>query len=192
MNTCLIHAGHETCLKNITFTIIFHFQHTHLCRTVTHFIIMAHISLSKQICFLQRELGLAFVDKRNIMCISLWIARRVFMGNTHLKVMQFRFIILKYNELSKYPSEYTLFWDRIRKCIRPISSGLVSLYSGLYFFESSRVLTQLLVFLYCKCLWRGLKFVIRKVTGRCELQRICYNNKPGARRTLKIGKYYQY
>nr|AAI29414.1 Zgc:158733 [Danio rerio] len=49
-----------------------------------------------------------------------------------------------------------------------------------------RVLTQFLVFLYCKCLWRGLKFVIRKVTGRCELQRICYNNKPGARRTLKI------
>ncbi|XP_016332794.1 ELMO domain-containing protein 1-like isoform X3 [Sinocyclocheilus anshuiensis] len=49
-----------------------------------------------------------------------------------------------------------------------------------------RVLTQLLVFLYCKCLWRGLKFVIRKLTGRCELQRICYNNKPGARRTLKI------
>ncbi|XP_059398427.1 ELMO domain-containing protein 1-like [Carassius carassius] len=49
-----------------------------------------------------------------------------------------------------------------------------------------RVLTQLLVVLYCKCLWRGLKFVIRKVTGRCELQRICYNNKPGARRTLKI------
>uniref|UniRef100_A0A8C2GAI7 ELMO/CED-12 domain containing 1 n=1 Tax=Cyprinus carpio TaxID=7962 RepID=A0A8C2GAI7_CYPCA len=48
------------------------------------------------------------------------------------------------------------------------------------------VLTQLLVLLYCKCLWRGLKFVIRKVTGRCELQRICYNNKPGARRTLKI------
>ncbi|XP_016088780.1 ELMO domain-containing protein 1-like isoform X3 [Sinocyclocheilus grahami] len=49
-----------------------------------------------------------------------------------------------------------------------------------------RVLTQLLVLLYCKCLWRGLKFVIRKVTGRCELQWICYNNKPGARRTLKI------
>uniref|UniRef100_A0A672S5D1 ELMO domain-containing protein 1-like n=1 Tax=Sinocyclocheilus grahami TaxID=75366 RepID=A0A672S5D1_SINGR len=48
------------------------------------------------------------------------------------------------------------------------------------------VLAQLLVFLYCKCLWRGLKFVIRKLTGRCELQRICYNNKPGARRTLKI------
>ncbi|XP_016332797.1 ELMO domain-containing protein 1-like isoform X5 [Sinocyclocheilus anshuiensis] len=52
--------------------------------------------------------------------------------------------------------------------------------------DSNRVLTQLLVFLYCKCLWRGLKFVIRKLTGRCELQRICYNNKPGARRTLKI------
>uniref|UniRef100_A0A673XPQ6 ELMO/CED-12 domain containing 1 n=1 Tax=Salmo trutta TaxID=8032 RepID=A0A673XPQ6_SALTR len=30
-------------------------------------------------------------------------------------------------------------------------------------------------------------FVIRKVTGWCELQRICYNIKPGARRTLKIG-----
>uniref|UniRef100_A0A3Q0S1F2 ELMO/CED-12 domain containing 1 n=1 Tax=Amphilophus citrinellus TaxID=61819 RepID=A0A3Q0S1F2_AMPCI len=32
-----------------------------------------------------------------------------------------------------------------------------------------------------------LKFVVRKFTGRCELQRICYNNKHGARRTLKIG-----
>uniref|UniRef100_A0A3B4A2E5 ELMO domain-containing protein n=1 Tax=Periophthalmus magnuspinnatus TaxID=409849 RepID=A0A3B4A2E5_9GOBI len=50
-----------------------------------------------------------------------------------------------------------------------------------------RVLYQFLVFLYCKILWRGLKFVMRKLTGRCELQRICYNNKPGARRTLKIG-----
>uniref|UniRef100_A0A3P8QX35 ELMO domain-containing protein n=1 Tax=Astatotilapia calliptera TaxID=8154 RepID=A0A3P8QX35_ASTCA len=47
--------------------------------------------------------------------------------------------------------------------------------------------TQFFVFLYCKCLWRGLKFVARKFTGRCELQRICYNNKHGARRTLKIG-----
>uniref|UniRef100_A0A3Q2XU21 ELMO/CED-12 domain containing 1 n=1 Tax=Hippocampus comes TaxID=109280 RepID=A0A3Q2XU21_HIPCM len=51
-----------------------------------------------------------------------------------------------------------------------------------------RMLTQFFVFLYCKCLWRGLKFVARKFTGRCELQRICYNNKHGARRTLKIGK----
>ncbi|XP_033998093.1 ELMO domain-containing protein 1 [Trematomus bernacchii] len=49
-----------------------------------------------------------------------------------------------------------------------------------------RVVTQFFVFLYCKCLWRGLKFVTRKLTGRCELQRICYNNKHGARRTLKI------
>uniref|UniRef100_A0A3B3SNX8 Uncharacterized protein n=1 Tax=Paramormyrops kingsleyae TaxID=1676925 RepID=A0A3B3SNX8_9TELE len=35
-------------------------------------------------------------------------------------------------------------------------------------------------------LYMTLKFVTRKVTGRCEMQRICYNNKPGARRTLKI------
>ncbi|XP_066555397.1 ELMO domain-containing protein 1 isoform X1 [Amia ocellicauda] len=49
-----------------------------------------------------------------------------------------------------------------------------------------RVLMQFFLYLYCKCLWRSLKFVFRKVTGRCELQRICYNNKPGARRTLKI------
>lgn len=49
-----------------------------------------------------------------------------------------------------------------------------------------RVLSQFLVFVYCKFLWRGLKLVLRKVTGRCELQRICYNNKQGARRTLKI------
>ncbi|KAK6486540.1 ELMO domain-containing protein 1 isoform X1, partial [Huso huso] len=50
----------------------------------------------------------------------------------------------------------------------------------------ARVLMQFFLYLYCKCLWRSLKFVLRKVTGRCELQRICYNNKPGARRTLKI------
>lgn len=50
------------------------------------------------------------------------------------------------------------------------------------------MLTQFFLFLYCKLLWRGLKFVTRKFTGRCELQRICYNNKHGARRTLKIGQ----
>lgn len=27
---------------------------------------------------------------------------------------------------------------------------------------------------------------MRKLTGRCELQRICYNTKPGASRTMKI------
>uniref|UniRef100_A0A8C7H2D6 ELMO/CED-12 domain containing 1 n=1 Tax=Oncorhynchus kisutch TaxID=8019 RepID=A0A8C7H2D6_ONCKI len=54
-------------------------------------------------------------------------------------------------------------------------------------YKHTLVVTQFFVFLYCKCLWRGLKFVIRKVTGRCELQRICHSNKPGARRTLKIG-----
>uniref|UniRef100_A0A8C6T8E3 ELMO domain containing 1 n=1 Tax=Neogobius melanostomus TaxID=47308 RepID=A0A8C6T8E3_9GOBI len=47
-------------------------------------------------------------------------------------------------------------------------------------------LSQFLVFVYCSLLWRGLKFILRKVTGRCELQRICYNNKHGARRSLKI------
>ncbi|XP_077448847.1 ELMO domain-containing protein 1 isoform X3 [Stigmatopora argus] len=55
-----------------------------------------------------------------------------------------------------------------------------------------RVLTQFFVFLYCKCLWRGLKFTVRKLTGRCELQRICYNNKHGARRTLKIESSMRY
>ncbi|XP_047235204.1 ELMO domain-containing protein 1 isoform X3 [Girardinichthys multiradiatus] len=55
-----------------------------------------------------------------------------------------------------------------------------------------RVVTQFFVFLYCKCLWRGLKFVVRRFTGRCELQRICYNNKPGARRTLKIESSMRY
>ncbi len=111
---------------------------------------------------------------------------------TNPMVIQFRFRILKYKEILKYLNEYALFWDRIHRCIRPIVSiGLVPFYSGLYFSESSRVLTQLLVFLYCKCFWRGLKFVIGKLTGRCELQRICYNKKPGARRTLKIGKYDQ-
>uniref|UniRef100_A0A8D3ATE9 ELMO domain-containing protein n=1 Tax=Scophthalmus maximus TaxID=52904 RepID=A0A8D3ATE9_SCOMX len=52
--------------------------------------------------------------------------------------------------------------------------------------------TQFFVFLYCKLLWRGLKFVVRKLTGRCELQRICYNNKHGARRTLKIESSLRY
>ncbi|KAM6970525.1 ELMO domain-containing protein 1 isoform 1-T1 [Aplochiton taeniatus] len=55
-----------------------------------------------------------------------------------------------------------------------------------------RVVTQFFVFLYCKCLWRGLKFALRKLTGRCELQRICYNNKPGARRTAKIESSLRY
>ncbi|KAG7516523.1 ELMO domain-containing protein 1 isoform X1 [Solea senegalensis] len=55
-----------------------------------------------------------------------------------------------------------------------------------------RAVTQFFVFLYCKFLWRGLKFVVRKFTGRCELQRICYNNKHGARRTLKIESSLRY
>ncbi|PWA24405.1 hypothetical protein CCH79_00011885 [Gambusia affinis] len=58
--------------------------------------------------------------------------------------------------------------------------------------NDQRVVTQFFVFLYCKCLWRGLKFVTRKFTGRCELQRICYGNKPGARRTLKIESSLRY
>ncbi|XP_013921714.1 PREDICTED: ELMO domain-containing protein 1-like [Thamnophis sirtalis] len=49
-----------------------------------------------------------------------------------------------------------------------------------------RMLVQVYLYFYCKCLWRCLKFVARKLTGRCELQRICYNIKPGAERTLKI------
>uniref|UniRef100_H3DQL5 ELMO/CED-12 domain containing 1 n=2 Tax=Tetraodon nigroviridis TaxID=99883 RepID=H3DQL5_TETNG len=49
-----------------------------------------------------------------------------------------------------------------------------------------RVVTQFLVFLYCKCLWRSLKLLVRKFTGRCELQRICYNYQHGACRTLKL------
>uniref|UniRef100_A0A8D0EGT3 ELMO domain containing 1 n=1 Tax=Strix occidentalis caurina TaxID=311401 RepID=A0A8D0EGT3_STROC len=46
---------------------------------------------------------------------------------------------------------------------------------------------QVCLYFYCKCLWRCLKFVVRKLTGQCELQRICYNTKPGAARTMKIG-----
>uniref|UniRef100_A0A452TTL1 ELMO domain containing 1 n=1 Tax=Ursus maritimus TaxID=29073 RepID=A0A452TTL1_URSMA len=48
---------------------------------------------------------------------------------------------------------------------------------------------QVCLYFYCKFLWRCLKFVMRKLTGRCELQRICYNTKPGASRTMKIGKH---
>ncbi|XP_029458314.1 ELMO domain-containing protein 1 isoform X2 [Rhinatrema bivittatum] len=48
------------------------------------------------------------------------------------------------------------------------------------------MLFQVWLYSYCICLWRCLKFIVRKLTGRCELQRICYNNKPGASRTMKI------
>ncbi|XP_043547770.1 ELMO domain-containing protein 1 isoform X1 [Chiloscyllium plagiosum] len=48
------------------------------------------------------------------------------------------------------------------------------------------MLVQLCLYVYCKCLWRFLKFILRKITGKCELQRICYSRKPGAQRTLKI------
>ncbi|XP_042190084.1 ELMO domain-containing protein 1 isoform X2 [Callorhinchus milii] len=48
------------------------------------------------------------------------------------------------------------------------------------------MLFQLCVYFYCKCLWRFLKFGLRKISGKCELQRICYRKKPGAQRTLKI------
>ncbi|XP_062329618.1 ELMO domain-containing protein 1-like [Osmerus eperlanus] len=51
-----------------------------------------------------------------------------------------------------------------------------------------RVLVQFLSFLYCTFLWRALKFLTHKVTGRCELQRICHSHKPGACRTLMIEK----
>ncbi|NXK11859.1 ELMD1 protein, partial [Herpetotheres cachinnans] len=51
----------------------------------------------------------------------------------------------------------------------------------------ARMFVQVCLYFYCKCLWRCLKFVVRKLTGQCELQRICYNTKPGAARTMKIG-----
>ncbi|ELK29030.1 ELMO domain-containing protein 1 [Myotis davidii] len=51
------------------------------------------------------------------------------------------------------------------------------------------MLIQVCLYFYCTFLWRCLKFVMRKLTGRCELQRICYNTKPGASRTMKIGKH---
>ncbi|NWR45335.1 ELMD1 protein, partial [Regulus satrapa] len=50
----------------------------------------------------------------------------------------------------------------------------------------ARMFVQVCLYFYCKCLWRCLKFVVRKLTGQCELQRICYNTKPGAARTMKI------
>ncbi|KAI4564093.1 hypothetical protein MJT46_009891 [Ovis ammon polii x Ovis aries] len=52
--------------------------------------------------------------------------------------------------------------------------------------SQTRMLIQVCLYFYCKFLWRCLKFVMRKLTGRCELQRICYNTKPGASRTMKI------
>lgn len=56
-----------------------------------------------------------------------------------------------------------------------------------FFFFLNRMFIQVCLYFYCKFLWRCLKFVVRKLTGRCELQRICYNTKPGAARTMKIG-----
>lgn len=56
-------------------------------------------------------------------------------------------------------------------------------------FVFDRMFFQVCLYFYCKFLWRCLKFVMRKLTGRCELQRICYNTKPGASRTMKIGKH---
>uniref|UniRef100_A0A8C7D2G9 ELMO/CED-12 domain containing 1 n=1 Tax=Oncorhynchus kisutch TaxID=8019 RepID=A0A8C7D2G9_ONCKI len=59
-----------------------------------------------------------------------------------------------------------------------------------------RCVHRFFVFLYCKCLWRGQKFVIRKVTGWCELQRICYNILlsflSSCARTLKIESSLRY
>ncbi|XP_072259253.1 ELMO domain-containing protein 1 isoform X3 [Pyxicephalus adspersus] len=49
-----------------------------------------------------------------------------------------------------------------------------------------KMVVQVWLYFYCICLWRCFKFILRKLTGRCELQRICYKNKPGAGRTLKI------
>ncbi|KFO20705.1 ELMO domain-containing protein 1, partial [Fukomys damarensis] len=53
-------------------------------------------------------------------------------------------------------------------------------------FVFHRMFIQVCLYFYCKFLWRCLKFVMRKLTGRCELQRICYSTKPGASRTMKI------
>lgn len=55
-------------------------------------------------------------------------------------------------------------------------------------FVPYRMLIQVCLYFYCKFLWRCMKFVMRKLTGRCELQRICYGTKPGASRTMKIGE----
>lgn len=55
-------------------------------------------------------------------------------------------------------------------------------------FVPHRMLIQVCLYFYCKFLWRCMKFVMRKLTGRCELQRICYSTKPGASRTMKIGE----
>lgn len=56
-------------------------------------------------------------------------------------------------------------------------------------FVPHRMLIQVCLYFYCKFLWRCMKFVMRKLTGRCELQRICYGTKPGASRTMKIGEH---
>lgn len=65
--------------------------------------------------------------------------------------------------------------------------NLLKSYYQAFFFFLNRMFIQVCLYFYCKFLWRCLKFVVRKLTGRCELQRICYNTKPGAARTMKIG-----
>lgn len=74
-------------------------------------------------------------------------------------------------------------------CCDSAEPGVLSSYFQV---SSTRMFLQVCLYFYCKCLWRCLKFMVRKLTGRCELQRICYSTKPGAARTMKIGKWLQY
>lgn len=97
---------------------------------------------------------------------------------------EFRENFLTFCKCQMFQVHIIIHLDYYNVIIMLFSNFNSSLSSSLYIV---RVVTQFFVFLYCKLLWRGLKFVIRKFTGRCELQRICYNNKHGARRTLKIG-----
>ncbi|XP_014662267.1 PREDICTED: ELMO domain-containing protein 2-like [Priapulus caudatus] len=36
--------------------------------------------------------------------------------------------------------------------------------------------------------WHMFKWLLRRITGKCELQRICYNHREGAPRTMRIEK----
>lgn len=54
-----------------------------------------------------------------------------------------------------------------------------------FFVDQIFAYAQLLLCGYTNLMW---KWIVHKVTGRCELLRILYDEQPGALRTLKTGE----
>lgn len=58
-----------------------------------------------------------------------------------------------------------------------------------YFFAYiAEMIRRIWQYIYTSLLRAWLKWLLRKTTGTCELQRICSGNKPGATMTKKAGK----